>query len=204
MRTKARYNYTVSIPANMPPAVVIAALHSFIPFIYLHPSITAFTEQPVQPSQVNDDPFFGPLDDTFRSFQVSDVVTLAPRLSKTISYQVLFQAFADGMRSRGLASAGVAIRAEYTVRARPGATSPAGSDSTGSSATVVGEEYEVNEDLEVEVNSLIMPIIGDNTFNIHRKILNAVMEQATKNYFGIPLSIPWVNDGKGTWQRITS
>lgn len=203
MRAIRKYNHSVSIPANIPPPVVISVLHSYIPLMTTNPSITSFTEQPAHPSLMGDDPYFGPWDETIRCFQISDVVTLGPRLSKTIGYQVIFQAHPDGTRSRGNAPAGVVIRADYRVRARPGPTSPAGSDSTGSSATVVGEEYELNEELEVEANSLIMSIVADGAAFTHRHIVESVMEQIAKTYFGIPFPMPWANDGNGTWQRIT-
>ncbi|KAH6895134.1 hypothetical protein B0T10DRAFT_455408 [Thelonectria olida] len=204
MKTTKQYNYSVPLPANIPPTVVLSVMQSCIPFMTTSKTIISFTEQAPDPSVAADDPFFGPWDDSFRCFQCQEVISLAPRLSKTIEYQVLFKPTPDGVRTRAAAAAGVTIRSDYSVRPRPGPTSPAGSDSTGSSVTVVGDEYELNEDMSIEANSLLMQFVTGKALDAHQHIVNAIIDQITKNYFGVPIAVPWENDGNGTWRRITN
>ncbi|KPM40007.1 hypothetical protein AK830_g6574 [Neonectria ditissima] len=186
MRSQRLLNHDVPIPGNLPPGVVIASVQSFIPFLDNHKTMTRYSETPPRPESIADDPFFSSGDDSVRFFQVSELVTLAPGLSKEVTYQVVFQRIPDGMRSRAEAPAGVVIRAEYTVRPRLGPTSPAGSDSTGtgSTMTAVGDEYDIHEDVMVEANSLMMPFIIDAVVTAHHTICVGVIDEVAKSYFG--------------------
>lgn len=186
MRTQRLLSHAIPIPGNLPPGVVVTSVQSFIPFLDNHKTMTRYNETPARPESITNDPFFNPEDDSIRFFQVSELVTLAPGLSKEVTYQVVFQRIPDGMRSRAEAPAGVVIRAEYTVRPRLGPTSPAGSDSTGTGSTItaVGDEYEIHEDVVVEANSLMMPFIIDAVITAHRTICIGVIDEVAKSYFG--------------------
>ncbi|KAK7426849.1 hypothetical protein QQZ08_006595 [Neonectria magnoliae] len=186
MRTQRLLSHAIPIPGNLPPGVVLASVQSFIPFLDNHKTMTRYNETPPRPESIANDPFFSLGDDTLRFYQASELVTLAPGLSKEVTYHVVFQRISDGMRTRAEAPAGVVIRAEYTVRPRPNPTSPAGSDSTGTGSTItaVGDEYELHEDVVVEANSLMMPFIIDSVVTAHHTICVGVIDEVAKSYFG--------------------
>ncbi|KAM5356312.1 hypothetical protein ACJ41O_002958 [Fusarium nematophilum] len=191
MRTQHHLTISVPIPGNLPPSVVIAALQTYIPLIRHHRAMTGFDEVPASQESIADDPFFPPWDDSVRAYQIRELVTLAPGLSKEVTYPAVFQAVPEGARTRATAPAGVVVRAEFTVRQQrragtPGPISPAGSDSTatGSTVTVEGEEYELREETLLEANSLLMPFITDALTRVHREICERIMEEIIKNYFG--------------------
>ncbi|KAF7543387.1 hypothetical protein G7Z17_g10783 [Cylindrodendrum hubeiense] len=185
MRTQRLLSHSIAIPGNLPPAALITSVQSYIPFLSNHKTMTRYNENTPNPEAIANDPFFDPpWDDSIRFFEVTELVTLAPGLSKEVTYQVVFQRIPDGVRSRAEAPAGVVIRAEYTVRPRLGPTSPAGSDSTGSTVTAVGDEYEMHEDVAVDANSLMMPFIVGSVVTAHRTICMGVIDEVCKNYFG--------------------
>ncbi|KAH7136610.1 hypothetical protein EDB81DRAFT_86617 [Dactylonectria macrodidyma] len=185
MRTQRILSHSTAIPSNLPPAALINSMQSFIPFLSNHKTMTRYSETTPSPEDIADDPFFNPSwDDSIRSFDVTELVTLGPGISKEVTYKVVFQHIPDGMRSRAEAPAGVVIRAEYSVRPRIEAMSPAGSESTGSPATAVGEEFELHEDVAVEANSLMIPFIVGSVITAHQTICSGVIDEACKIYFG--------------------
>lgn len=192
MRTTQLLTITVPIPGTLPPGAVLAALQAVNPFVAHHRTVTSIEEVASDPEDTADDPFFGPFDDSFRAFQMEELVNLAPGLSKTIAYKAIFQVIPDGLRSRCKAPVGVIVRAQWTVRqlhhdrSPMGPISPAGSDSTasGSTTTVEGDEYELQEQVLLECNSLLMPFIVDSCASVHRGICENFMVATFKEYFG--------------------
>ncbi|KAF4977757.1 hypothetical protein FZEAL_5776 [Fusarium zealandicum] len=187
MRTQRHLSLAVPVPGNVPPSAVLAAIHAFTPLIRHHHTLQGFDEVTVAPDAIADDPFFGPLDESVRAFQLRENVALAPGLSKDITYPAIFQAIPEGARSRAKAPAGIVVRTEFTVRQRrAGASvpiSPAGSDSTGSTVTAVGDEYELHEEILIEGNSLLMPFITESLLAVHREICERLMVETVKDYF---------------------
>ncbi|KAF4470669.1 hypothetical protein FALBO_2426 [Fusarium albosuccineum] len=189
MRTQHHLSIATPIPGNVPPGVVVAAIQTYTPLIRHHSAMTGFDEVSATPDVLDNDPFFGPWDDSVRAFQLRELITLAPGLTKEITYQTIFQLVPDGTRSRAMAPAGIVVRAEFTVRQRRATTvpiSPAGSDSTasGSTVTAMGDEYELREEVLVEANSLLMPFITEALATVHRGICERVVVETAKNYFG--------------------
>ncbi|KAF5020267.1 hypothetical protein F66182_7715 [Fusarium sp. NRRL 66182] len=190
MRTTRHLTISIPIPGNLPPGAVVAGLQTITPFITHNRTITSVDEVLAAPEDTVDDPFFGPFDDSFRTFDCHEVISLAPGLSKTIGWKAIFQSVTDGVRSRALAPAGVTVRAEWTVRqqqrAPMGPISPAGSDSTASGSTVTqeGDEYELHEDVFLEANSLLMPFIVDSCLAVHRDMCENLLAGIFKDYFG--------------------
>ncbi|KAF4999510.1 hypothetical protein FGRMN_2379 [Fusarium graminum] len=193
MRTTQLLTISVPIPGTLPPGAVLAALQAVNPFVAHHQTVVSIEEVPADPQDTADDPFFGPFDDSFRAFDMKELVHLAPGLSKTIDYKAIFQVIPDGLRSRCKAPVSVIVRAQWTVRLQQhdrsptGPISPAGSDSTtsGSTATVEGDEYELQEQVLLECNSLLMPFIVDSCVSVHRGICENFVAATFKEYFGI-------------------
>ncbi|KAF4451028.1 hypothetical protein F53441_5927 [Fusarium austroafricanum] len=192
MRSTQLLTISVPIPGTLPPSAVVAALQAVDPFVAHHRTVTSLEEVETDPADTADDPFFGPFDDSFRAFQLQELVTLAPGLGKTISYKAVFQIIPDGLRSRAKAPVGVVVRAQWTVRqlhhdrSPSGPISPAGSDSTasGSTATAEGDEYELHEQVLLECNSLLMPFIAESCVAVHREICENFMATIFKEYIG--------------------
>ncbi|KAH7181637.1 hypothetical protein DER46DRAFT_489796 [Fusarium sp. MPI-SDFR-AT-0072] len=178
MRSTQLLSISVPIPGTLPPSAVVAALQAVDPFVAHHRTVTSLEEVQADPADTADDPFFGPFDDSFRAFQMQELVNLAPGLGKTISYKAIFQIIPDGLRSRAKAPVGVVVRAQWMVRQQQhgrspsGPISPAGSDSTasGSTATAEGDEFELHEQVLLECNSLLMPFITESCVAVHRDI----------------------------------
>ncbi|KAF4956871.1 hypothetical protein FSARC_11459 [Fusarium sarcochroum] len=194
MRTTQHLTISIPIPGTLPPFAVVAALQTVTPFIAHHRTLTSYEEVAPDPEDTVNDPFFGPFDDTFRTFDLQELVSLAPGLGKTISYKAVFQTIPDGLRSRALAPVGVVVRAQWTVRqlqrgrAASGPLSPA-SDSTASGSTVTaeGDEFELHEEVLLEANSLLMPFITESLLKVHREICENFMAETFKGYYGSPM-----------------
>jgi hypothetical protein len=192
MRTTQLLSISVPVPGTLPPGAVLAALQAVDPFVAHHRTVTKLEEVPANPADTAEDPFFGPFDDTFRAFEMQELVNLAPGLAKTITYRAIFQVIPDGLRSRAKAPVGVVVRAQWQVRQQQrdrsatGPISPAGSDSTasGSTATVEGDEFELHEQVLLEANSLLMPFITESCVSVHREICENFMAATFKEYFG--------------------
>ncbi|KAJ4008051.1 hypothetical protein NW752_009929 [Fusarium irregulare] len=192
MRTTQLLSISVPVPGTLPPSAVLAALQAVDPFVAHHRTVTKLDEVPADPADTAEDPFFGPFDDTFRAFEMQELVNLAPGLAKTITYRAIFQVIPDGLRSRAKAPVGVVVRAQWQVRQQQrgrsatGPISPAGSDSTasGSTATVEGDEFELHEQVLLEANSLLMPFITESCVAVHREICENFMAATFKEYFG--------------------
>ncbi|KAF5705962.1 hypothetical protein FGLOB1_7679 [Fusarium globosum] len=192
MRSTQLLSISVPIPGTLPPSAVVAALQAVDPFVAHHRTVTSLEEVQADPADTADDPFFGAFDNSFRAFQMQELVNLAPGLGKTISYKAIFQVIPDGLRSRAKAPVGVVVRAQWTVRQQQqarspsGPISPAGSDSTasGSTATAEGDEFELHEQVLLECNSLLMPFITESCVAVHREICENFMAKTFKDYFG--------------------
>jgi hypothetical protein len=189
MRVQRHMSITVPIPANLPPAVVVAYLQTVQPIIRNLGTLSRFEETPISADAIGNDPFFGsPLSSPVSSYQIFELITLAPGLTKEVTYPAYFQRVGEGVRVRANGAAGITGWCEFTVRPRKYPDSPDGSVSTPSTVTEGHEEYELFETLVVEANALLMPFVCQTMEVAHRGLCDKVLQEAAD---GSPQSHQW-------------
>lgn len=172
----------VPIPTGLPPAVVVAYLQTVQPIIRNLGTLSRFEETPTTP-EASSDPFFGAYPASpVASYQIFELITLAPGLSKEVTYPAYFQRIGEGVRVRANGTAGITGWCEFTVRTRQHPDSPDGSISTPSTTTSGLEEYELFESLVVEANSLLMPFVCHTMEVAHRGLCDKVLQEAIDQY----------------------
>lgn len=116
------------------------------------------------------------------SYQIFELITLAPGLTKEVNYPAYFQKVGDGLRVRANGAAGITGWCLFTVRPKqPPGSSPDGSVSTPSTVTGA-EEYELYESVVVEANSLLMPFVCQTMEFAHRGLCDKVLQEAADLY----------------------
>lgn len=179
MRVQRHMSITVPIPASLPPSVVVAVLQTVSPVIRNLGTLSRYEETAVGGDAVANDPFFGSPGSSVASYQIFELITLAPGLTKEVTYPAYFQRVGDGLRCRANGAAGITGWCEFTVRQRKAPDSPDGSASTPSTITEGGtEEYELYEALVVEANSLLMPFVCQTMELAHRGLCDKVLQEA--------------------------
>lgn len=179
MRTRHQLGLDVPIPGNVPPSAVVAGLLSLMPIVRHLGSMCRYEQIPVQMDVIVTDPWFiAPYKDPVFSWRLSQLITLAPGLTKEISYPIFLQRVGDKVHGRADAPAGILVWTEFSVRSKQGPSSP---ESTSSSATMV-DEYELHEDVWLGANSLLMPFITQTTLHAHRELCVKVVEEVTNDY----------------------
>ncbi|KAL6868935.1 hypothetical protein ACO1O0_000258 [Amphichorda felina] len=179
MRVQRHMSITVPIPASLPPSVVVAVLQTVSPVIRNLGTLSRYEETAVGGDAVANDPFFGSPGGSVASYQIFELITLAPGLTKEVTYPAYFQRVGDGLRCRANGAAGITGWCEFTVRQRKAPDSPDGSVSTPSTITEGGtEEYELYEALVVEANSLLMPFVCQTMELAHRGLCDKVLQEA--------------------------
>ena len=191
MRVQRRLSIDVPISSALPPSVVVAALQTFSPVIRHLGTLSRY--EPIQPRAgvVADDPFFTPAapdgDLAVSSFQVYELITLAPGLTKEVTYPTHFQRLPNGLRCRADGAARIVGWCEFTVRPRrnagsDAAPSPDGSASTPSSINDA-DEYELHEAMVIEANSLLMPFVLQTMSVAHRGLCNKILDEVMQQYY---------------------
>ncbi|KAF7555494.1 hypothetical protein G7Z17_g2116 [Cylindrodendrum hubeiense] len=186
MRSQHYTIVAIPIPINLPPQVVVAFIQTYVPTLRLNDHVAGFEEIPADPSCIANDPFFGPWDDTVRSFQVHEITRLLPGVSRETRWPVVFQSFPDGISSRANANAGILVWARWTVRRRDVASpaSPASPETaTSSPATEVGEEWELYEEVLTDANTMLMRFTARSVDRIHNQITQRLVDEVCKSYF---------------------
>lgn len=182
MRSQHRTLVCIPIPATLPPHVVVAFIQTYAPTLQYNSHVANFTEIPSDPNSIANDPFFGPMDNTVRTFQIHEVTRLLPGISREARWPVVFQSFPDGIRSRADPPIGTIVWARWTVRRRY-AGSPALSESTtSSSATEVGEEWDLCEEVLTDANTMMMPFTAKVIDEVHNEISQKIVDEAFKGY----------------------
>ena len=174
----------VPIPANVPPAVVVATIRSVEPFVRHVGFMSSYKEVPSSIEHFVDDPWFiAPYEEVF-SYELEQTITLMPGLARVANCLIYMQRIGDTVRGRANnAIANIIVWTEFSVRIKQNAASP-GSSTTSSSATMTdGEEYELFEEAVIEANSLMMPFITPVTIVAHKDLLKKILEEAAKSYF---------------------
>ncbi|KAH8736350.1 hypothetical protein BGZ61DRAFT_441874 [Ilyonectria robusta] len=174
MRSQYRTAVAIAIPNHIPSKVVLAFIQTYDPLLRHNPGIVSFEEIPFDIDDISNDPFFGPMDDTVRNFQVREVIWLAPGLTKDMNWPMIYQCTPDGIRNRGNALAGIIGWTQWAVRPRQGNTPPIGS---GSRTLKTGDEWELWGEVTVEANSLLMPFISNNAKNFLEQICQGVIDE---------------------------
>jgi hypothetical protein len=182
MRLKHYANIPIPIPTNIPPNIVLAYIQTFVPTLKHNICVNSFKEIPSDPN-LPDDAIFGPWNNTVRTYEIHEITQLAPRISAQARWPVNFQCTPDGIRARAINSkVGTTVWATWTVRPRVNVASPANSESTNSSATVVGEEWELFDEVIIECHRLMMPFTAPYACKIHHDITQKIVDEITKGY----------------------
>ncbi|KAH7326732.1 hypothetical protein B0I35DRAFT_143168 [Stachybotrys elegans] len=181
MRVQRHLTITIPIPPSIPPTVVLAALHTIEPVIRHLAILSRFESIPTRPGAVAGDPFFA-LNDPIVTYNIYERIALAPGLTKEIVHPSYFQLTVSGVRGRADAPAGITAWADFSVRARRDPGSPEGSASTPS--TIADDEYELQEILVVEGNSLLMPFVTQTMQDSHRDICSKVIQEIIQKHAG--------------------
>lgn len=184
MRSQHRFLVSIPIPSSLPPEFVLSFIQTYTPTLQSNPVIADFTEKPTDISSVTSDPYFGPPDDSLRTFQIHEVITLAAGLRKETRWPTVFQRTPHGIRSRANATVGIVVWAEWMVRPRQDstATSPVEPGNTPSTDRTLGEEWELYEEVTIEANSLLMPFVSRTSNDVHSEICQKVLDAAMKGY----------------------
>ncbi|KAI9899583.1 hypothetical protein N3K66_006044 [Trichothecium roseum] len=221
MRVQRQMFITVPIPPGLPPSAVVATLQTVSPVIRNLGTLSRYEQTAAGSGPVATDPFFilgssGGGDSNnnnnnnnnsagdVASYQIFELITLAPGLTKEVTYPAYFQRVNDGLRVRANGAAGITGWAGFTVRPRrsPGdnggnsaplvVDSPDGGGESGSTPSTTagsdrndgggggggGEEYELFESLTVEANSLLMPFVCQTMQIAHRGLCDKVLQEA--------------------------
>jgi hypothetical protein len=187
MRVQRQMSIAVPIPNSLPPAVVVAYLQTVQPIIRNLGTLSRFEETATVPDATGD-PFFGAYPASpVASYQIFELITLAPGLSKEVTYPAYFQRVGEGVRVRANGTAGITGWCEFTVRARAlhAGSSPDGAPSNISTPSTTGsgfEEYELFEALVVEANALLMPFVCQTMEVAHRGLCDKVLQEAIDQY----------------------
>ncbi|EEU45676.1 uncharacterized protein NECHADRAFT_61450 [Fusarium vanettenii 77-13-4] len=185
MRSQYRFFISIPIPNTLPPEIVLNFIQTYTPTLQSNPVIADFTEKPTDINGITSDPFFGPPDNTLRTFEIHEVITLAPGLRKETRWPTVFQCTPHGIRSRANATAGIVVWAEWVVRPRQdssSAGSPIEAGNTPSTERTLGEEWELYEEVTIEANRLVMPFVSRTSNDVHREICHKVLAEAMKGY----------------------
>lgn len=184
MRIKHYANFPIPIPSNIPPSVVLAYVQTYVPTLRHNACVKGFEEIPTNPDQLQGDENFGPWDATVQAYQVHSVSQLAPGISRQAWWPVIFQCTPDGIRAKARNSnMNITVWATWTVRPRrQEGASPANSESTNSSVMVVGEEWELFDEILIEAHRLFMPFTSQYTRKLHHDITQSMVAEVTKGY----------------------
>ncbi|KFH42658.1 hypothetical protein ACRE_066050 [Hapsidospora chrysogenum ATCC 11550] len=191
MRVQRHLSIAVPIPPSLPPSVVIAVLQTVSPVIRNLGTLSRYEETAAGGDPVASDPFFHtpPGSGPVTSYQIFELITLAPGLTKEVTYPAYFQRVGDGVRCRANGAAGITGWCEFIVRPRQVADSPEGSASTPSTVADGGggigagpEEYELHESIVVEANSLLMPFVCHTMGVAHRGLCDKVLQEAADKF----------------------
>ncbi|KAH7120539.1 hypothetical protein EDB81DRAFT_814375 [Dactylonectria macrodidyma] len=184
MRSQHWTFVTIPIPTNLPPQTVVTYLQTYAPTLRHNDHVASFTEVASEPVDIANDDFFGPWDDSVRTFQIHEVTRLLPGISKENRWPVVFQSFPNGINSRANAHVGTIVWARWTVRRRADVGSPANSESTtSSSATEIGEEWELYEEVLMDGNTMVMPFASRIIDKVHQEISQRLVDDVVKAYF---------------------
>lgn len=183
MRVQRHMSISVPIPASLPASVVIAVLQTVSPVIRNLGTLSRYEETAAGAEPVANDPFFGSPGGSVASYQIFELITLAPGLTKEVTYLAYFQRVSDGLRCRANGAAGITGWCEFTVRQRKAPDSPDGSASTPSTVTEGGpDEYELYESIVVEANSLLMPFVCQTMERAHHGLCDKVLQEAAEQF----------------------
>ena len=195
MRVQRHFNISVPIPPSLPASAVLATLQTVSPVIRNLGTLSRYEETAAGGEPVASDPFFfgspgiaasppSPPVAPVASYQIFELITLAPGLTKEVTYPAYFQRVADGLRVRANGAAGITGWCEFVVRQRKYPDSPDGSASTPSTVNEMGgpEEYELYESLLVEANSLLMPFVCQTMADAHRGLCDKVLQEAADKF----------------------
>jgi hypothetical protein len=118
------------------------------------------------------------------SYQIFELITLAPGLTKEVTYPAYFQRTSEGVRCRANGTAGITGWCEFVVRPRRYPDSPDGSSISASPPSSFGDadEFELFETLVVEANSLLMPFVCQTMEVAHRGLCDKVIKEAAERY----------------------
>ncbi|KAH8177700.1 hypothetical protein LIA77_02782 [Sarocladium implicatum] len=192
MRVQRQYTISVPIPSFVPPSLVIGHLQTIDPVIRHLGTFSRYEPAQHRLPDIRDDPFFLPNGPEISAFQIYELITLAPGLTKEVTYPAFFQPSHTGVRCRANGTAGITGWADYNVqqsqqRASSASSSPpdgssAAMSTPSPSATAEAWEYEIHETLLVEANSLLMPFVARTMEESHRDLLRKIIDEAAAGY----------------------
>lgn len=194
MRVQRQYTISVPIPPYVPPSLVVAHLQTIDPVIRHLGTLSRYEPAQHRLPDIRDDPFFLANGPDISAFQIYELITLAPGLTKEVTYPAFFQPSHAGVRCRANGAAGITGWADYNVQQsqqRASSASASASPLDGSAAAMstpspgaVAEawDYEIHETLLVEANSLLMPFVARTMEESHRDLLRKIIDEAAQAY----------------------
>ncbi|KAH8882582.1 hypothetical protein GQ53DRAFT_456016 [Thozetella sp. PMI_491] len=165
----------VALPSYLTPEVVLESLHTYEPLITANPYQIGYERRRVDVEELVDDPFFRDDGAKLQAFVVYDRVPIIPGVgswaTKEVVIPCVFQSFAQGVRCRAEAQAGVTVRSSYEVRRR-------GEVEGGEDAIVSpgAGDYELVEIALIECGALVKPFVKRSFAAAHQVILQRVLE----------------------------
>ncbi|KAK4146549.1 uncharacterized protein C8A04DRAFT_25465 [Dichotomopilus funicola] len=177
------------IPASLPPATVLAALHTFEALITPNPYLDHFEPRVLTSDETaGADPFFFPRASGLYGYVIYDRVPVIPGLGSWAALKVavpcVFQRFEHGVRCCAHAQGGVVVRSSYEVRRRgevtaqgvdawvgEGGSGPAGHDDG---------QYELVDISNVECGALVKPFVKMRFSSAHQALLEKVIQNLLK------------------------
>jgi hypothetical protein len=176
MSAKHNLHTASSIPAHIPPAAVIAALHDHNTALSLQALTQGHTKLPSTDVKTLKDTYWYPTDlNPLTSYLVTECITLFPGIGewgkKYLKFPSCFQDTPTGVRTRADAS-GVIVRAEFRV-VRGGAAA----EVEGEGGGIGDAEWVLVEDVEVSCAWWMMPFVKGKMEEAHRGICAKVVEK---------------------------
>jgi hypothetical protein len=176
MSAKHHLHTAASIPAHMPPATVLAALHDHENALTLQALTQGHKKLPATEASTLKDTYWYPTDlHPVTTYAVTEVIKFLPGIGewgkKYITFPSCFQDTPTGIKTRADAS-GVVVRAEFRV-VRGGAAA----EVEGENGGVGDAEWVLVEDVEVSCAWWMMPFVKGKMEEAHRGICRKVVEK---------------------------
>ncbi|KAH8712070.1 hypothetical protein GQ44DRAFT_625765 [Phaeosphaeriaceae sp. PMI808] len=176
MSAKHNLHTAASIPADIAPSAIIAALHDHNTALSLQALTQGHHKLPATDQETLKDTYWYPTDlHAVSSYLVTEVITFLPGVGewgkKYLKFPSCFQDTPTGIKTRADAS-GVIVRAEFRV-----VQGGAAAEVEGEGAGIGDAEWVLVEDVEVSCAWWMMPFVKGKMEQAHRGICAKVVEK---------------------------
>ena len=177
MASKHHLHVAASIPDDLTPDDIIAALHDHTNALTLQSLTTGHVKAPETLRETLKDTYWLPHDQyPIETYHVTEVITFIPGVGdwakKNITFPSCFQDTPKGLKTRADAS-GVIVRAEFRV-----VKGGAGAEVDGEGMGIGDAEWVLVEDVEVSCSWWLMPFVRGKMEQAHQDICRKLVEKA--------------------------